>query len=132
MLFSSTLEEIEVVDTSLAVEVIAKSNMLALVTPHNIWPGKFLYAVADKSDINKETIYGKHTTLPTTLVLYQKGQFGPLPQMKAYEDHSRKQLIRDTYVGRQAMCECSTFLMKPVEKLLVPFSTLSSCFGPVK
>ena len=46
----STLEEIEAVDTSLAVEVIAKSNMLGVVTPYNIWPGKFLYIKAASSN----------------------------------------------------------------------------------
>ena len=84
---SSSYEEVEAIDTSLAREVIAKSNLLGVVIPSNISPGAFIQAAANNNDINEETLDGKQTTRATTLVLYQHGQFGPQPWKKVYADH---------------------------------------------
>ena len=70
-------EDVEAVDTYIARDMIARSsNHLGDFTPLNISPGAFVQAAADNNDINEETLDGKHTTHSTTVVLYQKGQFG--------------------------------------------------------
>ena len=86
----SSYEDLEAVDTSLAMEAVVRSNLFGVITPSNILPGVFIQAAADKNDINEETLDGKHATHATTLVLYQKGQFGPQPQKKALVEHTRK------------------------------------------
>ena len=68
----SLYEEVEAVDTSLAMEVAAKSSLFGVVTPSNILPGVFIQAAADNNDINEETLDGKHTTHATAVALYQK------------------------------------------------------------
>lgn len=69
----SSYEDVEAVSTSLAMEVVASSNMFGVVTPSKILPGVFIQATTDNNDINEETLDGKHTTHATTLVLFRKG-----------------------------------------------------------
>ena len=82
-------DDVEIMDTSLAKELLAKAELYGgVVMPTNITSGSFVQAAADNNDINEETIDGKATTHSTTLVLYQKGQFGPLPQTRLLADYS--------------------------------------------
>ena len=37
----------------------------------------FVRVAGDNNDINEDTLDGKRTTQATTLVLFQRGQFGP-------------------------------------------------------
>ena len=83
-------EEVEVVDTSLANEIIAKSEQTGAVIPSNIHPGVFVQMAADNNDINEETIDGKNTTHATTLVVYQRKQFGPVPSPQIHANHSQR------------------------------------------
>ena len=65
----------------------------------NISPGAFVQAAVDNNDIDEETLDGKHTTHSTTVVLYQKGQFGPKQKRILCGDHSKKTAyIRNTCV----------------------------------
>lgn len=49
----SLYDEIEAIDTSLAMEIIAKSEMNGVIIPSNIVPGGFIQAAADNNDINE-------------------------------------------------------------------------------
>ena len=55
-------EEVVLVDTSLANEILAKSDETGVIIPSNIHPGVFVQMAADNNDINEETIDGKNTT----------------------------------------------------------------------
>ena len=83
-------DDIEVVDTSLALDIIASSENLGAVVPSNISPGVFVQVAGDNNDINEETLDGKQTTHATTLVLYQRKQQGPKPKPAVRPAHSEK------------------------------------------
>ena len=84
----SSYDDVEVADTSLALEVIAQSEDKDAVLPSNIVPGIFVHTAADNNDINEQTFDGRQTTHSPTLVLYQEGQFGSKPKSTVYADHS--------------------------------------------
>ena len=96
----SSCEDVDAVDTSIAREMIAQSNNhLGVIPPLNIFPGVFVQAAADNNNINEETLDGKHTIHSTTVVLYQKRQFGLKHKRIVCGDHSKKTAyIRDTCV----------------------------------
>ena len=60
-------------DTSLAKEILAKSQDCGTVIPSSISPGALIQYAADNNDLNEETLDGKSksTTHATTLVVYQ-------------------------------------------------------------
>ena len=91
-------EEVELVDTSLANEILAKSDETGVIIPSNIHPGVFVQMSADNNDINEETIDGKNTLHATTLVVYECKQYGPMPphQIHANHSHRRRSLARNT------------------------------------
>ena len=68
-------DETQILDTSLASEVMLKSSEYGVVIPSIIRSGPFIQAAADNLDFTEETLDGKHTTHVTTLVLYQRGHF---------------------------------------------------------
>ena len=72
-------DDVEVVNTSLAMEISARSEEhgIHVVVPSNISPGIFLQFAGDNNDLNEETLHGKQTTHATTLLAYQKEQYGP-------------------------------------------------------
>lgn len=70
---SSSYDDVEVADKSLALEVIAQSENKGVVIPTNRVPGLCVQAAADNNDINEQTLDGRQTTHSTTLVVYQKG-----------------------------------------------------------
>ena len=78
----SSYNEIERVDSSLAVEILAKSEQNQVVVPCNISPNIFIQAAADNNDINEETLDGKNTIHATTLAMFQRKSFGPELQPK--------------------------------------------------
>ena len=86
----SSYDDIEIIDTSLARETLAKADLYGSVIPANIYPGVFVQVAGDNNDINEETLDGKSTTYVTTLVIYQQGQFGPLPPGQVHGDHSHR------------------------------------------
>lgn len=63
---------------------------MALLYRLNIFPGSFIQFAADNNDINEETLDGKNTTHATTLVVYQKKPFGPMPPPEVHADHADK------------------------------------------
>ena len=81
-------DDVEILHTSLAREILARSDLEGVVVPSNIVPGAFIEAAGDNNDLNEETLDGKKTTHATTVVLYQQGQFGPLPERLPCADHS--------------------------------------------
>jgi len=84
-------------DTSLAEKILATSELSGVVVPSNIAPSVSVQVAVDNNDINEETLDGKSTTHATTMVLYQRGQFGPSPQRTVYADHSlRKRSLEST------------------------------------
>ena len=89
-------EEAELVDTALANEIIAKSDETGVIIPSNIHPGVFVQTAADNNDINEETIDGKNTTHATTLVVYQRKQYGPIPPRQIHADHSQRRRSLDS------------------------------------
>ena len=84
------------------------SPIIILVSSHHriFLRCTFVQAAADNNDINEETLDGKHTTHSTTVVLYQKGQFGPK------QKRQRRAYIRNTCV-RLTMLNCQTYGKKP-------------------
>ena len=69
---SSSYDELQAVDTSLATEVLAKVETYGTVIPSNFSSGSFVQLAADNNDLNEETIDGKNTTHATTMVVYQR------------------------------------------------------------
>ena len=66
-------DDIEVVDTSLALDIIASSENLGTVVPSNITTGVFVQVAGDN----------KRTTHATTPVLYQRQQYGSKPPVRS-------------------------------------------------
>ena len=112
-------DDIEVMDTCLAHEIITKSEVFGVLVPNNIVPGQFVQAAADNNDINEETLDGKSTTHATTLVLYQQGQFGPLPQATTYADHSKRKKSLDKTDIQHTILEYNTYGKRPAAKSFV-------------
>ena len=73
----SSYDDVEVINTGLAREIKAKAEEVGVVIPSNISPGVFAQFAADNNDLNEETLDGKQTTHATTIVAYQREQFGP-------------------------------------------------------
>jgi len=92
----SSYEEVEMVDTSLATEILAKADQTGVTIPSNILPGGFIQMAADNNDINEETIDGKNTTHATTIVVYQRKLFGPMPLPQVHAVHTRKRRSLDS------------------------------------
>ena len=68
----SSYSEVQEVDTSLAM-----AEQFGTVVPSNISSGPFIQFAADNNDLKEETLDGKNTTHATTMVVYQRKQFGP-------------------------------------------------------
>ena len=92
----SSYEKIEQVETSLANENLARADLTGVLIPTNISPGAFIQMAADNNDINEETIDGKNTTHATTLAMYQRKQYGPMPARVVHADHSNEKRSLDS------------------------------------
>ena len=58
------------IDTSVAMEVIAKAEEYGTVVPSNITPGPFVQLAADNNDLNEETLDARiQLTLPPWLFI---------------------------------------------------------------
>ena len=97
----SSYDDVEAMDTSIANAIIAKSDIFGVVLPSNISTGVFVQVAGDNNDINEDTLLdGKRTTQATTLILFQRGQFGPASKLHVYADQTkRKRSI-------ESMCLC--------------------------
>ena len=105
----SSYDEVEAIHTSLAMEVLAKSETTGVVIPSNIVPGVLVQAAADNNDINEETLDGKQTTHATTIVLFQRSQFGPFPKPAKLVNHSVKKRALAGMSVLQPINECSAY-----------------------
>ena len=96
----ASYDTVEMIDTALAREILAKTEEEGVAKPSNIAPGGFIQFAADNNDIHEETLDGKQTTHATTLVVYQKGHFGAAPLQRVYADHSqRKRSLTSEIIG---------------------------------
>ena len=56
--------------------------IFGVVLPSNISTGVFVQVAGGNNDINEDTLLdGKRTTQATTLILFQRGQFGPASKL---------------------------------------------------
>ena len=71
----SSYDDVEAMDTSITNATIANSDIFGVVLPSHISTGVFVQVAGDK---NEDTLLGgMRTTQATTLILFQRGQFGP-------------------------------------------------------
>ena len=93
----SSYDEMRAIDTSAALEVLAKANEFGTVIPSNISPGPFIQIAADNNDLNEETLDGKNTTHATTMVVYQRKAFGPdLPPAPLVDHTTKRRSLQST------------------------------------
>ena len=93
----SSYDEMQAIDTSAALEVLAKANEFGTVIPSNISPGPFIQIAADNNDLNEETLDGKNTTHATTMVVYQRKAFGPdLPPAPLVDHTTKRRSLQST------------------------------------
>ncbi len=116
---SVSYDDIEVVDTSLAEEVLAQSEKYGVVIPSNITPNGFVQIAADNNDINEETLDGKQTTHSTTMVVYQREQFGPKPQKNTNIKHATRKRALKVTDHLQHITECGAFGKRPAVRSFV-------------
>ena len=67
MAHCSSYEEVEIINTCLAKEIIAKSEETGVTIPSNIFLGNFVQMAADNNEINEETIDGFRKEFKTYL-----------------------------------------------------------------
>lgn len=84
----SSYSKVQEVNTSLAMEVTAMAEQFGTVVPSNIAPGPFIQFPADNNDLKEETFDGKNATHATTMVVYQRKQFGPDLPPTTRADHT--------------------------------------------
>ena len=107
---SSSYDELQAVDTSLAKEVLAKVESYGTVIPSNISLGSFVQFAADNNYLKEETIDDKNTTHATTMVVYQpRRAFGPQPPPSIAGNYSERR--RSLKRGRSVyeLQECSAY-----------------------
>ena len=79
----SSYDDVEAMDTSITNATIAKSDIFGVVLPSNISTGVFVQVAGDKNDKNEDNLLGgMRTTQATTLILFQRGQFGPASKLQ--------------------------------------------------
>ena len=110
----SSYDDVEAMDTSIANETIAKSDIFGVVLPSNIFTGVFVQVAGDNNDINEDTLDGKRTTHVTTLVLFQRGQFGPAPKPKVYADQTKRQRSIESMGLCQSIRQYNVHRKRPV------------------
>ena len=76
-------DNLRAVDTSIAMEVLAKAQEYGTELSTNITPNASFVQLA------KETLDGKNTTHATRMVVYQKKQFGPEPPPSSLAQHGK-------------------------------------------
>ena len=105
----SSYDELQTVDTSLPIEVLAKTEEYGTIIPSNIFPGLFVQIAADNNDLNEETLDEKNTTHGTTMVVYQ------WRQSTAVADHATRRRSLQTSGSVYEIQQCSAHGRLPVE-----------------
>ncbi|KAK3746851.1 hypothetical protein QZH41_000040 [Actinostola sp. cb2023] len=109
----SSYDEMRTVDTSIALEMLAKAEELGTVIPSNIVPGPFVQLAADNNDLNEETLDGKNTTHATTMVVFQRKSFGPFqPQSPIADQRDRRRSLQSSSTIYEIQ-ECSAHGRRP-------------------
>ena len=120
----SSYGEFQSVDTSLAMEVVAKSEECGTVIPSNISPISFIQFAADISnDFNEERLDGENTTHATTMVVYQHKPFGPEPPPTMAADHSQRRRSFQRQGNIYEIQEFSAHRRKPAVMLFLGVNT---------
>ena len=112
----SSYDDVEVIITGLAREIKAKADEVGVIIPSNISRGVFVQFAADNNDLNEETLDGKQTTHATTIVAYQRQQFGPNAPQKVFADHSSKRRSLELPLPTQTIYECGVHGRRPTLK----------------
>lgn len=110
---SSSYDEQQAVDPSLATDVLAKVETYGTVIPSNISPGSFVQFAADNNDLKEETIEGKNTTHATTMVVYQRKDFGPELPPTIAGNHSERRRSLKGGGSVYELQECSAYGRRP-------------------
>ena len=110
----SSYSEVQEVDTSLAMEVTAMAEQFGTVVPSNISPGPFIQIAADNNDLKEETLDGKNTTHATTMVVYQRKQFGPELPPTARADHTLRRRSLEAANTLYEIRECCMHGRRPL------------------
>lgn len=112
----SSYDEVQAVDNSLAMEVTALVEQMGTIIPSNIIPGSFIQIAADNNDINEETLDGENTTHATTIVVYQREQYGPEPPSTSHADQTRRRRSLHSPGPLYEVQDCSMHGRRPVVK----------------
>ena len=115
MVHCCSYDDLRAVDTSIALEVLARAQEYGTVLPTNITLRcSFVQLAADNNDINEETLDGKNTTHATTMVVYQKKQFGPEPPLMSLAQHGKRRQSLQADESDISLQECSVYRGRPV------------------
>lgn len=126
-------EDVEVIDTGLANEVLAMSEGNRCLIPSNILPGVLMHAAVDNNDINEETLDGKNTTHATTHVIYQRSQQGNTQRRRgALADHSSRKRSLDTSRPAREIQEIGVFGKRPQISNQISSQVKEDWFNPDK
>ena len=116
----SSYDKIQSVDTSIAMEVVAKSEEYGTVIPSNISPMSCIQLPADNND-------GKNTTHATAMVVYQCKPFGPEPPPNFAADHSQRRRSFKAQGNVYEIQEFSAHGRRPAVTLFVGVN-MDECF----
>ena len=111
----SSYDDVQAMDTCIANEIIAKSDIFGVVLPSNISTGVFVQVAGDNNDIHEDTIDGKRTTHATTRVLFQRGQLGPAPKPKVYADQTKRKRTIESMGPCQSIRQYSAHGKRPAD-----------------
>ena len=74
----------------------------------------FVQVAGDNNDMNEDTLLdGKRTTQATTLVLYQRGQFGPASILHVYADQTKRKRSIESVFLCQSIRKYSAYGKRP-------------------
>ena len=109
----SSYDKMRAIDTSAALEVLAKANEFGTAVASNISPGPFIQIATDNNDLNKETLDGKNATHATRMVVYQRKSFGPDLSPAPLVDHTTKRRSLQSTSSIYDIQECYAHRRRP-------------------
>lgn len=112
----SSYDKVQAVDTSPAMEVTVLVEQMGMIIPPNISPGPFIQIAADNNDINEDTFDDKNMTHATTIVVYQRKQYGPQPPSTLHANQTRRRRSQHSPGPLYEVQDCSMHGRQPVVK----------------
>ena len=110
----SSYDDVEAMDTSITNAIIAKSDIFGIVLPSNVSTGVFVQVAGDNNDINEDTLLDcKRTPQATTLILYQRGQFGPASKLQVRAGQTKRKLSIESMFLCQYIRQYSAYGKRP-------------------